>query len=108
MPLTKSAIKALKQDRARAVVNRHLRRRMKTTIDRYTKEPKVETLNTVYQTLDRAAKKNIIHSNKAARLKSRLSQKLTYGPKIAVAAPKTKKTKVLPAKKTRKTKKAAK
>jgi small subunit ribosomal protein S20 len=110
MPLTKSAIKALKQDRARTVINRHLRRRMKTTIDQYTSEPKAETLSTVYQTLDRAAKKNIIHPNKAARLKSRLSQQLTNGPKIAAPTPKTKKAKAksLLAKKVRKTKKAAK
>lgn len=110
MPLTKSAIKALKQDRARAVVNRHLRARMKTTIDQFTSEPKAKTLSTVYQTLDRAAKKNIIHPNKAARLKSRLSQQLVHGPKAAAPVPKTKKTKAkaLSAKKARKTKKAAK
>jgi small subunit ribosomal protein S20 len=34
-----------------------------------------KALNKAYKAIDKAAKKNIIHANKAARLKSKLAQK---------------------------------
>lgn len=38
------------------------------------KKPTKKNLGSVFSELDRAAKKHVIHKNKAARLKSRLSK----------------------------------
>jgi ribosomal protein S20 len=40
------------------------------------KAPSKKTITAAFSTLDKAAKKNTIHKNKAARLKSRLSKLL--------------------------------
>lgn len=79
MPKTKSAKKALKQNIKRLERNLFKKEAYKKAIKEYKKlisEKKIEEakqkLNLVYKTLDKAAKKNVIHKNKAARLKSRL------------------------------------
>ena len=74
MPITKSALKALRQDKKRAIQNGPIRSKAKSAIDAFKASPTVASLSMVFKTLDRAAKKNIIHKNKASRLKSRLSK----------------------------------
>lgn len=74
MPITKSAIKALRKDRKRAESNRPLRTRVKSTTDIFTATPTLEGLSKAFQAIDRAAKKHIMHKNKAARMKSKLSK----------------------------------
>lgn len=87
MPVTVSAKKALRRDKRRTQVNRVIRSRLKNVIDTTKKTKDVALLPQAYSIIDRAAKKGVIHSNKAARLKSQLS-------KIAVeAAPASQKTK---------------
>lgn len=76
MPLTKSAIKALKQDKRRAISNKRLRSKAKTAMDTVKKTPSQETLAQAFSALDRAAKTHVFHKNKAARLKSALSKLL--------------------------------
>jgi small subunit ribosomal protein S20 len=50
---------------------------LKETLKKYRKSPSAEGLTEVYQKLDKAAKTNLIKKNKASRLKSRLSKRLT-------------------------------
>jgi small subunit ribosomal protein S20 len=73
MPITKSAKKALRQDRRRAISNRLTRQQLKRAMAQIKKKPPKD-LTEIYRLLDRAAKKGIIHKNKAARLKSRLAK----------------------------------
>ncbi len=76
MPITTSALKALRQEKRRTAVNKPVRSRVKSTTDSFKAAPSLESIKSVFSALDRAAKKHIIHKNKAARLKSRLSKLL--------------------------------
>ena len=81
MPITKSAIKAMHGSARKRTVNI-------ITIDKYKdaikavrravggkkKDEATKFLQAAYQQIDKAAKKHVIHKNKAARLKSRLAQ----------------------------------
>lgn len=69
-------MKALRQDRRRAVMNRRTRSQAKTAMDAMKKSPSPENLSAAFSALDRAAKKNVFHKNKASRLKAALSKLL--------------------------------
>lgn len=73
MPVTKQAIKKVRQDRRKTIINLRVKKTLKKAVAAFYKNPTAATLKTVYRLADRAAKTNIIHKNKAARLKSRLS-----------------------------------
>ena len=77
MPITKSAIKAARQNAVRRTRRQPFNTKMKTMIRAFSdlvKEGKnadaVKMLPSVYKAVDTAAKKNIIHPNNAARKKS--------------------------------------
>lgn len=74
MPITSSAIKALRQDKKRAISNRRIRSKAKTSMDIFRKAPSQDLLSGAFSAIDRAAKKHVFHKNKAARLKSALSK----------------------------------
>ncbi len=76
MPITKSAIKALRQDKRRALVNRPVRSKLKSTVDAAKMKPESQSVSFAFSAIDKAVKKHIIHRNKAARLKSALSKLL--------------------------------
>jgi len=76
MPITKSAHKALRQSKRKAIVNRRVKNAVKQAIRLFKKSPTLANLKKLYSVLDKAAKKNIFHKNKAARLKSRLAKKV--------------------------------
>lgn len=80
MPITRSAKKALRQNIKRRERNLAKKEAYKKAIKEYKKllannkiEEAKQKLNLVYKTLDKASKTNVIHKNKASRLKSRLS-----------------------------------
>lgn len=82
MPIIKSAKKALKVSRKKAEANRLVKAKIKDSlkgariaIEKSDKQVD-QKIAKAYRELDIAAKKNIIHKNKAARLKSRLVKKL--------------------------------
>lgn len=86
MPRTQSAKKALRQNIKRRAHNTERKGKLQETVKRFKKllaEGKKEDaqtyLPTVYKTIDKMAKVNIIKKNKAARLKSRLTKKLVTG-----------------------------
>ena len=87
MPVTKSAQKALKKDRRRMVVNQLIRRQFKAALKKARLDPNLKNLSQAAKILDRAAKKRVIHPNKAARLKSRLA-KLSQKKKTVKKNPK--------------------
>ena len=74
MPVTKSARGALKQQQRRLKENKRTKRLYKKSIKSFKKDPKEEGLTQAFSQIDRAAKKNVIHQNKAARLKSQLAK----------------------------------
>lgn len=77
MPNLKSAKKALRQNRKHYEANKSLKTKMKSMI----KKISAETASATVSVIDKAAKKNLIHKNKAARLKSKLVKKLELGGK---------------------------
>ena len=78
MPRIKSAKKAMRQSRRRAVVNRAQRSALRTALKRVraagTKEEATSAYAAAVRLLDRAARKGLIHKNNAARNKSRLAK----------------------------------
>lgn len=84
MPIIKSAKKKLRQDKKRTQQNLEVKKTVKAEILAFKRKPTAASLAKVFATLDIAAKKNVFHPNKAARLKSRLSKLLgKKPPKIA-------------------------
>lgn len=93
MPVTKTAKRALRVSQGKALVNKLIRSKLLAAIRiaKKTKTPKAVT--TAVSLTDRAAKKKLIHKNKAARIKSALAKLLakTKPAKPRVAkAPKSK------------------
>ena len=74
MPILKNAKKALRASQRKAVVNGRVRSKLKTMMDKFIKTPSNESLSTAFSAIDKAVKGNLIHANKAARFKSRLSK----------------------------------
>ena len=74
MPVIKSAIKKLKQDKKRQKQNENVEQKM---IEVYKKALKVKsdkTAASAFSAIDKAVKAKIIHKNKAARLKAKLAK----------------------------------
>lgn len=82
MPIIKSAIKKLRKDKVRTARNKIKKEGLKTLIKKVRLSKTPENLQAVFSALDKAAKTNLIHKNKASRLKSRLS-KLIAQPSFA-------------------------
>ena len=74
MPILRNAKKALRVSHRKALHNRQVKSRLKTEMDKMIKSPSLEALKNVFSAIDKALKKNILHRNKAARLKSRMSR----------------------------------
>lgn len=74
MPHLKSAAKHLRQSRNRAKENKKIKEQLKNLLKNAKSE---KDLPVLYKAIDKAAKRRIIHANKAARMKSALSKKLT-------------------------------
>ena len=76
MPITKQAIKKLRGDRLRQVHNSRIRINLRDTVKSMRQKPSAKALSHAFKRLDKAVKTHVIHKNKAARLKSRLSKLL--------------------------------
>ncbi len=74
MPILKGAKKALRVSKKKNLINRRLKSQMKTAIDQVKKEINQKNVSLASSKIDRAVKKNIIHKNKAARVKSQLAK----------------------------------
>lgn len=76
MPITKQAIKKLRHDKVRTKQTEKIRISLRRLIKSARISPSAASLAGVFTALDKAAKQHVIHKNKAARLKSRLSKLL--------------------------------
>ncbi len=92
MPVTKQAIKKVRQDKRKAVFNLRRRTDYKKAVKGFLKHPTEAGLKSVFSAVDLAAKTNVIHKNKAARIKSRLSKKLKPAAGSTSAKPAKKKS----------------
>lgn len=77
MPNVKSAEKRMRTNKIREQRNKQRRSQLRTAIKRVRQADSPEAAGTALQTaislLDRAARRNVINANKAARLKSQLT-----------------------------------
>ena len=81
MPNIKSAVKRMRSNAKKAEVNGLVTASMKTAIKKFEKEDKAgnkeeasNNLNIALQRIDKAVVSGLVHKNKAARLKSRLTK----------------------------------
>lgn len=74
MPVTKTAKRALRSSRNKATVNKLLTKRLEIAIRVAKKSKSLKEVLAATSLADHAAKKRIIHRNKAARIKSQLSK----------------------------------
>jgi small subunit ribosomal protein S20 len=78
MPITVGAIRKQRSDLRKAAVNKAVKSNYKEAVHDVRIKPSAENLSEAFRQLDRAAKNKVIHKNKAARLKSRLSKLLKH------------------------------
>ena len=74
MPIIKSAIKKVRKDKVRTARNKKREDTLKSLIKKVRSSKSAKDLKAAFSALDKAAKVKLIHKNKAARLKSRLSK----------------------------------
>lgn len=88
MPIIKSAIKKVRKDKVRTARNQKRETALKSLIKKARVSKSAKDLQAVFSALDKSVKVKLIHPNKAARLKSRLSKGIT-GSSIKKATEKT-------------------
>ncbi len=83
MPNIKGAIKRVRGNARKRVINTYVSSSMSTAIKKFEKAVKENDkenannyLNVAVQRIDKAVNSKLVHKNKAARLKSRLTKKL--------------------------------
>ncbi|MDP2724089.1 MAG: 30S ribosomal protein S20 [Bacteroidales bacterium] len=73
-----SALKRIRQSEVRRVHNRYYTKTMRNAIRKFRllteKKEAVESLPTMYAMIDKLAKRNMIHKNKAGNLKSKITK----------------------------------
>ncbi|MDD5415517.1 MAG: 30S ribosomal protein S20 [Candidatus Daviesbacteria bacterium] len=83
MPIIKSAIKKVRKDKTRTARNKKREAALKALIKKVRTSKTAKDLQATFSALDKAAKVHLIHPNKSARLKSRLSKLISQGVNIA-------------------------
>ena len=74
MPVTKTAKRALRVSHKKTIINRETAKRLDIAVRSAKKKKTEASVKEATSLADRAAKKGIIHKNKAAHLKSQLSK----------------------------------
>lgn len=97
MPVTKTAKRALRGSKNKTLVNKIIMKNLEIAVRVAKKSKKNEEVVKASSLADRAAKKKIIHKNKAARIKSQLSKLIVI--KVAPKAGKKTSKKASPKKK---------
>ncbi len=77
MPIIKSAIKKVRKDKLRTERNKRRETEYRKLVREFRRTPEEKKSNKVFSALDKAVKVNLIHANKAARIKSRLAKLLS-------------------------------
>lgn len=112
MPIIKSAKKRVRTAKKAAVRNSKTKRVLKSALKVFGRKPNAHAHSAAQSSLDKAAKKGVIHKNKAARMKKQLAahakaagvkpaagKKAAAKPVAKKAAPKKAAAKKAPAKK---------
>jgi len=73
MPVIKSAIKKLRRDKKQEKENNLFRASVEKAVKEATKSPTQKAAGAAFSLVDKAVKKNLLHKNKAARIKSKIS-----------------------------------
>lgn len=74
MPVIKSAIKKLRRDRKVTRANDLFRASLNHALKTASKQKTAKAVSAAVSLVDRAVKKNLMHKNRAARIKSSLSK----------------------------------
>jgi small subunit ribosomal protein S20 len=77
MPVTKTAKRALRGSKAKEIVNKLTVGRLEVAVRQAKKTKSLKKITEAVSLADRAAKRKVIHKNKAARIKSQMSKLLT-------------------------------
>jgi len=92
MPIGKSAKKSLRKAISNTLRNQGIKKAFKKLVVAAKKKPGVETLKKAVSAIDKATKNNLLHRNKASRLKSQLAKMVKNGtPTVAKVKAKAKK-----------------
>jgi small subunit ribosomal protein S20 len=91
MPVIKSAKKKLRKDIKREKRNDVLRISLSKTLKEFKKNPSDKLLSSTVKAIDKASKNHIIHKNKAARIKSKISKLVVSKTKVSKPIPTTSK-----------------
>lgn len=100
MPVIKSAKKKLRADKKRESSNKKMEALVNVSIKNAQRKPTAKSVQEAFSIIDKGVKKNIIHKNKAARIKSRLSKLLSKKTQVKPDTTKLQKAK-RPAKKSK-------
>ncbi|MFH1970989.1 MAG: 30S ribosomal protein S20 [Patescibacteria group bacterium] len=74
MPVTKTAKRALRSSRKKALVNFDIKKNLEIAIRDAKKSKSLEEIKKAISLSDRAVKKNVIHKNKSSRIKKSLTK----------------------------------
>ena len=85
MPVTKTAKRALRGSAQKGIVNKLILTKLDAAIRQAKKSKTLIKITQVVSLADRAAKKRVIHKNKAARIKSQMAKLM---PKVVPASKK--------------------
>ncbi|WGH26412.1 MAG: 30S ribosomal protein S20 [Candidatus Bostrichicola ureolyticus] len=74
MANNKSSIKRIRKNKIIRLRNKYYHKSTRTAIKKFKNDTDTDKYSTIVSMLDKLSKKNIIHRNKAARLKSKLAK----------------------------------
>lgn len=89
MPVTKTAKRALRGSKVKEGINKLIVSKLEVALRSARKTKTSTNITKATSLVDRAAKKKVIHKNKAARIKSQLSKLLPKSPAKPKASKKT-------------------
>ncbi len=79
MPVTKTAKRALRSSKTKQNVNKLIISKLEIAVREAKRKKTKNSIINAFSLADRASKKKVIHKNKAARIKSKLSKLLPKG-----------------------------
>ena len=87
MPILKHAIKKIRVDKRRTLVNKKIKTKVKSSVKKMRLNPSGEALKSAFSALDRAVKKRVLPGGRVNRIKARLSKliKTEEAPKKKVS-----------------------
>ena len=86
MPVTTTAKRALRGSKNKESINKLIVGKLEVAVRVAKKSKAAKKIMAAISLADRAAKKKVIHKNKAARIKSQLSKLFPKAPKVKVGS----------------------